>query len=71
MSCEKDSKYCTCLYYSANALARIMTKIAEKAFNTIGAHIMVSPQREEGVPDLLIAGNDADAKKWVNDLALS
>ncbi len=42
-----------------------------KAFNTIGAHIMVSPQREEGVPDLLIAGNDADAKKWVNDLALS
>ncbi len=40
-----------------------------KAFNTIGAHIMVSPQREEGVPDMLIAGNDADAKQWVDDLA--
>ncbi len=33
MSCEKDSKYCTCLYYSANALARIMTKLAEEEFS--------------------------------------
>ncbi len=42
-----------------------------KAFNSIGAHIMVHPQREEGLPDLLIAGNDAKAKQWVNDLAIS
>ena len=34
-----------------------------KAFNTIGAHIMVNPMREEGSPDLFIAGNDDDAKK--------
>ena len=42
-----------------------------KAFNTIGAHIMVSPRREQGVPDLLIAGNDAGAKQWIDELARS
>lgn len=41
-----------------------------KAFNTIGAHITINAKREEGTPDLLIAGNDPDAKKWVNELAL-
>lgn len=40
-----------------------------KAFNTIGAEIMTHPQRNEGAPDLWIAGNDADAKKIVSDLA--
>lgn len=40
-----------------------------KAFNTIGAHIMVNPAREEGSPDLFIAGNDADAKKQFSNLA--
>jgi predicted dinucleotide-binding enzyme len=39
-----------------------------KAFNTIGAHIMVSPKREEGIPDLFIAGNDDGAKKQFSDL---
>ena len=33
MPCESDSKYCNCLYYSAGALARIMTKIAEEEFS--------------------------------------
>ena len=34
MSCETDkNKYCGCLYYSANALARVMTKIAEEEFS--------------------------------------
>lgn len=33
MSCDNGSKYCACLYYSANALARIMTKIAEEEFS--------------------------------------
>jgi hypothetical protein len=34
-----------------------------KAFNTINATIMCNPKREEGVPDLFIAGNDEAAKK--------
>ena len=33
---RKDSKYCGCLYYSANALARIITKIAEEEFAITG-----------------------------------
>jgi predicted dinucleotide-binding enzyme len=40
-----------------------------KAFNSIGAHIMIDAKREEGTPNLLIAGNDNRAKKWVADLA--
>lgn len=40
-----------------------------KAFNTIGAHIIVNPMREEGSPDLFIAGNDDDAKKKFIGLA--
>lgn len=40
-----------------------------KAFNTIGAHIMVKPMREEGSPDLFIAGNDDNAKKKFVSLA--
>jgi MarR family transcriptional regulator, organic hydroperoxide resistance regulator len=31
-----DSKYCGCLYYSANALARCITKIAEDEFAITG-----------------------------------
>lgn len=30
------SKYCTCLYYSANALSRIMTKISDEEFSKVG-----------------------------------
>ena len=33
MSCDNDAKYCKCLYYSANALARLMTKMAEEEFS--------------------------------------
>ncbi len=33
MSCDNESKYCTCLYYSAGALARVMTKIAAEEFS--------------------------------------
>jgi hypothetical protein len=40
-----------------------------KAFNTIGNAIMCNPKREEGVPDLFIAGNDEAAKKKVADFA--
>lgn len=31
-----DSKYCSCLYYSANALSRIMTKMADECFTVTG-----------------------------------
>ena len=40
-----------------------------KAFNTIGAHIIVNPKREEGSPDLFIAGDDEKAKNKVGSLA--
>jgi DNA-binding MarR family transcriptional regulator len=33
---EKSSKFCGCLYYSSNALARIVTKIAEEEFVVTG-----------------------------------
>jgi predicted dinucleotide-binding enzyme len=40
-----------------------------KAFNTLNMHIIVSPEREEGNPVLLIAGNDESAKKQVAEIA--
>jgi MarR family transcriptional regulator, organic hydroperoxide resistance regulator len=33
---EKNEKYCRCLYYSSNALARKMSKIAEEEFAITG-----------------------------------
>ena len=33
---ECESKYCNCLYYSSNALSRIMTKIADDEFAVTG-----------------------------------
>lgn len=33
---KKDSIFCRCLYYSANALGRIMTKMAEEEFAVTG-----------------------------------
>ena len=33
---KNDSIYCQCLYYSANALARVMTKMAEEEFSITG-----------------------------------
>ncbi|SFW77250.1 NADPH-dependent F420 reductase [Chitinophaga sancti] len=40
-----------------------------KAFNTLSMHIVVNPQREEGDPVLLIAGNDQGAKRSVGEIA--
>ncbi len=40
-----------------------------KAFNHISAYIMIQAPREEGVPDLFIAGNDPEAKKTVSEIA--
>lgn len=36
-----------------------------KAFNTIGAALMVQPQQAEGRPDMFMAGNDEGAKRDV------
>jgi len=33
---QGHSKYCHCLYYSANALARVLTKMAEEEFGITG-----------------------------------
>jgi DNA-binding MarR family transcriptional regulator len=33
---HKDAKYCGCLYYSANALARVLTRLAEEEFAITG-----------------------------------
>lgn len=32
----KEDKYCNCLYYSSNALSRILTKMADDAFQAVG-----------------------------------
>lgn len=39
-----------------------------KAFNSIGAHLMVNPQFEDGTPSMFIGGNDASAKKAVAEI---
>lgn len=40
-----------------------------KAFNTTGSHTFVKPRFAEGVRgDMMIAGNDAEAKTWVTAL---
>jgi predicted dinucleotide-binding enzyme len=38
-----------------------------KAFNTVSAYIMVNAPREEGVPDMFIAGAD-ECKPFINEL---
>jgi len=40
-----------------------------KAFNIINAYVMINPKREEGDPDLFIAGNDQAAKDKVKYIA--
>lgn len=40
-----------------------------KAFNIVTAHYMTNARLKEGTPDLLIAGNDAQAKQQVTELA--
>lgn len=54
-SMEKcDSKYCACLYYSAGALSRIMTKMAEEEFAVTGfspshAFLLMSVNEKPGI----------------------
>ncbi len=40
-----------------------------KAFNIINAHIMISPERDDGEPDLFICGNEEEPKHKVRDIA--
>lgn len=40
-----------------------------KAFNIVTSAYMCSPKLSEGTPDMFIAGNDAVAKKMVEDIA--
>ena len=51
---KKDSQYCQCLYYSANALARIMTRLADEEFAPIGitssyAFLLMSVNGKPGI----------------------
>ena len=51
---RKDSKYCMCLYYSSNALARVITKMAEEEFAVTGlapsyAFLIMSINEEPGI----------------------
>jgi len=53
MTTEKNT-YCKCLYYSANALARIITKIAEEEFAVVNlapsyAFILMSVIKNPGI----------------------
>jgi len=49
-----ESKYCGCLYYSANALGRVMTKMAEEEFAVSGiapsyAFLLMSVNDKPGI----------------------
>lgn len=51
---ENNSPYCNCLYYSANALARIMTKMAGDSFGPAGlspsyAFVVMSVNKNPGI----------------------
>jgi len=51
---KKESQYCQCLYYSANALARIMTRIADEEFASLGitpsyAFLIMSVNNKSGI----------------------
>lgn len=40
-----------------------------KAFNIITASYMTNPKLNEGTPDMLVCGNNDEAKKWVTEIA--
>jgi DNA-binding MarR family transcriptional regulator len=51
---HRHSKYCHCLYYSANALARVLTKLAEDEFASTGlapsyAFLLMTVNDEPGI----------------------
>jgi DNA-binding MarR family transcriptional regulator len=53
MNCERET-FCNCLYYSANALSRNITRLAEKSFQPLGlapsyAFILMAVNRKPGI----------------------
>ncbi len=51
---ENKSKYCTCLYHSANALSRVMTKISDEEFASVGlgsshAFLLMTVNEQQGI----------------------
>ena len=51
---EGKERYCGCLYYSANALSRMMTKMADEAFAKTGlapsyAFMLMSINHKPGI----------------------
>ncbi|MFZ4412097.1 MAG: MarR family winged helix-turn-helix transcriptional regulator [Bacteroidales bacterium] len=51
---DKKNTYCKCLYYSANALARGITKMAEEAFSVVNlapsyAFIVMTVNKKSGL----------------------
>ncbi len=49
-----QSKYCTCLYYSANALSRILSKISDEEFAKTGlgssyAFLLMTVNEKQGI----------------------
>lgn len=57
---KERSKYCTCLYFSSNALARLMTKIADEEFRTTGlttsyAFLLMTINEKPGIQPMEIS----------------
>jgi MarR family transcriptional regulator, organic hydroperoxide resistance regulator len=51
---KTESQYCQCLYYSSNALARIMTRMADEEFASLGmttsyAFLIMSINNKPGI----------------------
>lgn len=51
---KAKSKYCNCLYHSANALSRVMTKISDEEFASVGlssshAFLLMTVNEKQGI----------------------
>ena len=57
---KDDSMFCNCLYYSANALGRVMTRMADEEFAITGlapshAFVLIIVNKNQGIRPGLIA----------------
>jgi DNA-binding MarR family transcriptional regulator len=57
---KEKSKYCNCLYFSSNALARMMTKIANEEFKSSGvstsyAFLLMTVNEKPGIQPMEIS----------------
>ena len=57
---EERADYCNCLYYSSNALSRVMTKMADEEFASTGlsssyAFLLMTVSHKEGIQPSEIA----------------